>query len=60
MYKPVHAASELEDFIEAFDDGINVLHEKLKKSAKQLVSERNLNEAFIETNKPTSTDVIST
>ena len=55
---PVHAASELEDFIEAFDDGVNFLNEKLKKSAKQLCSERNLNEAktSIETKKPTSTD----
>ena len=59
MLNPVHAAGELEDFMEAFDDGINFLYEKLKKSAKQLGSERNLNEAktFIETKKPTSTDV---
>ena len=54
---PVHASSELQDFKNAFDGGINFLNEKLKKSAKQLGSERNLNEAktFIETKKPTST-----
>ena len=59
MLNPVHAASEFEDFMEAFDDGVNFLNEKLKKSAKQLGSERNLNEAktFIETKKPTSADV---
>ena len=59
VLNPVHAASEFEDFMEAFDDGVNFLNEKLKKSGKQLGSERNLNEAktFIETKKPTSTDV---
>ena len=59
MVNPVHSASELEDFKEALDDGINFLNEKLKKSAKQLGSERNLNEAktFTDINKPTSTDV---
>ena len=59
VVNPVHAASELEDFKETFDDGINFLTGKLKKSVKQLGSERNLNEAktFIETKKPTSTDV---
>ena len=51
VLNPVYAASELENFMEAFDGGINFLNEKLKISAKQLGSERNLNEAttFIET-----------
>ena len=55
VVNPVHAASELEDFMEAFDDDINVLNEKLKKSAKHLGSERNLNKAktFIKTKKRT-------
>ena len=59
MLNPVHAPCELEDFMEAFDDGRNVLDEKLKKSVKQLGCERNLNEAktFIETKNPTSTYV---
>ena len=58
LLNPVHVASELKDFMAAFDVGVNFLNEKLK-SAKQLGSERNLNEAktFIETKKPTSTDV---
>ena len=34
VVNPVHSASELEDFKEAFGDGINFLNEKLKKSAK--------------------------
>ena len=38
----VHEASELERFNEAFDDGTNFLNEKLKKSAKQLSSEKKL------------------
>ena len=33
----VHAKSEFEDFMEAFDDAMSFLNEKLKKSAKQLV-----------------------
>ena len=31
VVNPVHATSELEDFMEAFDDGVNFLNEKLKK-----------------------------
>ena len=37
VINPVHAKSEYEDFIEAFDDAMSFLNEKLKKSAKQLV-----------------------
>ena len=55
VVSPVHEASKLERFNEAFDDGTNFLNEKLKKSAKQLSSEKNYNIAkdFIETEKPT-------
>ena len=55
VVSPVHEASELKRFNEAFDDGTNFLNEKLKKSAKQLSSEKNQNIAkdFIETEKPT-------
>ena len=39
VINPVHAKSEFEDFMEAFDDAVSFLNEKLKKSAKQLVGE---------------------
>ena len=59
VVNPVHAASELKNFMEAFDDGINFRNKKLKKSAKGLGSESNLNEAkiFTGTTKPASIDV---
>ena len=41
VVSPVHEASKLERFNEAFDDGTNFLNEKLTKSAKQLSSEKN-------------------
>ena len=39
VINPVHAKSEFEDFMEAFDDAVSFLNEKFKKSAKQLVGE---------------------
>ena len=42
MVSSAHEAGELERFNEAFDDGTNFLNEKLKKSAKQLSSEKKL------------------
>ena len=59
MVNPVHAASKSEDFMEAFDNGVNFFNEKLKKSGKHLSCERNLTEvkAFTQTKKTTSTDV---
>ena len=58
MVNSVHAASNLQDFMEVFDDGVRSLNKNLKKSTKQLGSEINLNEAktFIETKKSTSID----
>ena len=36
VVNPVHAASELEDFMETFDDGINFLKVRLSCSTKFL------------------------
>ena len=37
VINPVHTKSEFEDFMDAFNDAMSFLNEKLKKSAKQLV-----------------------
>ena len=55
----IHAASELEDFMEAFNDGVEHLSDKLNKQAKQLVEEGTLTEPehFVVEKKPTAADV---
>ena len=53
----VHATSEFEDFMEAFDDTVSFLNKKLKKSAKQLVGENNDSETYIKTKRTTSANV---
>ena len=53
----VHATSEFEDFMEAFDDAVSFLNKKLKKSAKQLVGENNDSETYIKTKRTTSANV---
>ena len=57
VINPVHAKSEFEDFMEAFDDAVSFLNEKLKKSAKQLVRENKDSETYLETKRTTSVDV---
>ena len=57
IINPVHATSEFEDFMEAFDDAVSFLNKKLKKSAKQLVGEYNDAETYTETKRTTSADV---
>ena len=44
MFNLIHATSELKDFMEAFDNEIEYLSDKLKKQVKQLLEERILTE----------------
>ena len=44
MINPIHAPSELEDFMESFDDRVEYLSEKLQKYVKQLVEEETVTE----------------
>ena len=47
MINPIHAASELKDFMESIDDGVECLSDKLQKYVKQLVEEGTLTEPEI-------------
>ena len=44
VINPIPAASELEDFMESFDDGVEYLSNKLQKYVKQLAEEATLTE----------------
>ena len=57
VINPVNAKSKFEDFMEAFDNAVSFLNEKLKKSAKQLVRESKDSETYMETKRTTSVDV---
>ena len=56
VINPIHAFSELEDFMEAFDNRLEYLSDKLKKHVKQLVEEGILTEPenFVFGKKPTA------
>ena len=59
MINLIHAASGLEDFIDAFDSEIEYLNDKLKKQVKQLLEEGILTEPenFVVEKKPTAAGV---
>ena len=54
MINLIHVTSELEDFMESFDDGVEYLSDTLQKYVKQLVDEGTLTEPenFVGEKKP--------